>query len=231
MTGHRWDVSPKEARSLQEGLRSRRILTDSFDPLTHVGGVDVAYDLKSDLGCCAIAVFSYPHLCLQEVSRVFGSIRFPYIPGLLAFREGPLVEQAFGQLTIRPEILLFDGHGISHPRGMGIATYMGILLECASIGCAKTLLTDTFEDPAPKRGSATPVIRHGEIVGCALRTRTGVNPVFVSQGHRVSLDTSVEICLACTPKYRIPEPLRAAHLMARQAVRSLASHDRHDGPS
>lgn len=229
MPGHRWDVSPEEARGLQEGLCPRRILTDSFAPLTHVGGVDVAYDPRSNRGCCAIAVFSYPHLSLRAMSRACGVIRFPYIPGLLAFREGPLVEQAFELLELRPEILLFDGHGISHPRGMGIATHLGILLECAAIGCAKTPLSGTFERPFPSRGSTVPMVCGEKTVGCVLRTREGANPVFVSQGHRVSLETSVEISLACAPKYRIPEPLRAAHIMARQAVRSLAAHDREGG--
>ncbi len=223
MSGHRWDVSHEEARSLQEHLRSRRVLTDSFAPVAHVGGVDVAYDRRSNQACCVIAVFSYPRLSLATVSRACGSVRFPYIPGLLAFREGPLVEQAFGLLELRPEVLLFDGHGISHPRGMGIATHLGILLECAAVGCAKTLLTGTFESPGPGRGSTAPVICGERTVGCVLRTRERVNPVFVSQGHRVSLDTAVEICLACAPKYRIPEPLRTAHIMARRAVRSLCS--------
>lgn len=228
MSGYRWDVSPEEARIQQEHLRSRRVLADSFAPVARVGGVDVAYDRWSNQGCCAIAVFSYPRLSLEAVSRACGSVRFPYIPGLLAFREGPLVEQAFDLLGPVPEVLLFDGHGISHPRGMGIATHLGILLGCATVGCAKTPLSGTVEHPSPSRGSTAPVICDEKVVGCVLRTREGVNPVFVSQGHRVSLDTSVEICLACAPKYRIPEPLRTAHIMARQTVRSLAAHDRGD---
>lgn len=229
MSGHRWDVTPEEARSLQQRLCSRRILTDSFAPVTHVGGVDVAYDLKSNQGCCVITVFSYPELSLRAMSHACGVVRFPYIPGLLAFREGPLVEQAFDRLELRPGMLMFDGHGISHPRGMGIATHLGILLKCAAIGCAKTPLTGAFESPAPARGSTAPMLRGEKTVGCVLRTREGVNPVFVSQGHRVSLDTSIEICLACAPKYRIPEPLRASHILARQAVRSLAADGQPDG--
>jgi deoxyribonuclease V len=185
-----------------------------------VAGVDLAYSRVSGRACCIIAVFTYPGLCLKTVSKACGAVDFPYISGLLTFREGPLVEQAFGRLEIRPEVLMFDGHGISHPRGMGIATHMGIFLDCAALGCAKTPLSGAFEEPGPLRGSMSPVLFKGVTVGCALRTRDRVKPVYVSQGHRVSLATCVEICLSCAVKYRIPEPLRAAHIMAGKAVRS-----------
>ena len=221
MPGHGWNVSPREARTIQESLRPQRILIDSFPPVTHVGGVDVAYSLSSSMGCCVISVFAYPGLSLKTLSWAYGVIDFPYIPGLLTFREGPLVEQAFRRLEIRPEILLFDGHGVSHPRGMGIATHMGIVLDCASVGCAKKPLAGTFEEPGPLRGSTSPVLFKGETVGCVLRTRDRVSPVFVSQGHRVSLKTAVEISLSCGRRYRIPEPLRSAHATARQRILSV----------
>lgn len=220
MAWHGWKTGLAEARTLQAALCPMRVLSDSFPPLTRVGGVDVAYSRSSGLGCCAIAVLTYPELRLETVSTACGPVEFPYIPGLLAFREGPLVEQAFGLLDLRPELLLFDGHGICHPQGMGIATHLGILLDCATVGCAKTPLVCSFEEPGREKGSMSPLVSEGEILGCALRTREGVKPVFVSQGHRVSLKTAVGLCLACAPKYRVPEPLRQAHIAARQRVLS-----------
>lgn len=221
MTWHGWKADPGKALALQAALCPIRVLSDSFPPLTCVGGVDVAYSGSSGLGCCAIAVLTYPELHLERVSTACGPVGFPYIPGLLAFREGPLIEQAFGRLDLRPELLLFDGHGICHPRGMGIATHLGILLGCATVGCAKTPLGCSFEEPGRKKGSTSPLVCGGEILGCALRTREGVKPVFVSQGHRVSLRTAVGICLSCAPAYRIPEPLRQAYIAARQRVLSF----------
>ena len=221
MPGHGWTVSPKEARALQERLRPQRILTDSFPPLAHVGGVDVAYSRTTGGACCIISVFTYPELGLKSVAQACGTVDFPYIPGLLTFREGPLIEEAFGRLEIRPEVLLFDGHGISHPRGMGVATHMGILLDCAAVGCAKTPLTGAFDPPGEHKGSMSPVRLRGETVGCVLRTRDRVRPVFVSQGHRVCLESAVWICLSCVRGYRIPEPLRWAHIIARRTVRAV----------
>lgn len=195
-----------------------RVLHDDFPAIEHVGGVDVAYSRTDGKACCAIAVFSYPDLRLRCVSEEVGRISFPYLPGLLAFREGPLVEPAFGKLEVKPEMLMFDGYGICHPRGMGLATHMGIVLNRASIGCAKTPFMGTCETPAPERGSISAIVYRGEIMGAAVRTRQGAKPVFVSQGHRVSLRSAVEICLACTGKFRIPEPLRYAHARARHCI-------------
>jgi len=223
MAWHGWKASPGEARALQKALRPMRVLRDSFPPISLVGGVDVAYSASSGLGCCAIAVLTYPGLRLEAVSTASGPVDFPYVPGLLAFREGPLIEQAFGRLDVRPEVLLFDGHGICHPRGVGIATHLGILLNRATVGCAKTPLCCSFEEPCRERGSTSPLTSEGRIVGYALRTRKGVKPVFVSQGHRVSLKTALGLCLACSTRYRIPEPLRQAHIMARQRITAHAA--------
>jgi len=178
----------------------------------------VAYNRSDGKACCAVAVFSYPDLRLRCVSEEVGRISFPYLPGFLAFREGPLIEPAFGKLEVKPEVLIFDGYGICHPRGIGLAAHLGIVLDRASIGCAKTPFVGAYGDPAPGRGSTSAIVYKGEIVGAAVRTRQGVKPVFVSQGHRVSLKSAIEICLSCTRRFRIPEPVRYAHIRARQCI-------------
>jgi deoxyribonuclease V len=218
MTEHSWDVSPSQALRIQERLYPRRILHDAFPDIRHVAGIDVAYSRFSGKACCAATVFSYPDLGLCCVSEETGFVSFPYLPGLFAFREGPLIEPAFGRLEIKPDILIFDGFGVCHPRGMGLATHMGIILDRASIGCAKTPFMGTFENPAPERGSVSPIVCEGEVIGSAVRTKQGVKPVFVSQGHRVSLASSIGICLSCAKGYRIPEPLRHAHIRARKCL-------------
>lgn len=218
MARHSWDVSPSAALVIQRELCSLRILHDAFPPVEHVGGVDVAYSRSSRKACCSIAVFSFPDLRLCCTSEETGCVSFPYLPGLLAFREGPLIEPAFDKLDTKPDVLIFDGYGICHPRGVGIATHMGIVLECASIGCAKTPFIGTYEDPAPERGSASSIVHQGEVLGSAVRTRKGVKPVFISQGHRISLKSCIEICLSSTKGYRIPEPLRHAHIKARECI-------------
>ncbi|MGC9323243.1 MAG: endonuclease V [Desulfomonilia bacterium] len=208
---HSWEISPLEAYALQLRLRNLVTISDTLGDISHVAGVDVSYGVDSEIACCAISVFSYPEMeCICSASSR-GRVGFPYIPGLLAFREGPLIEQAYEQLDMSPDIFLFDGHGICHPMGLGIASHLGIYLGIATIGCAKTPFVGTYQDVLPEKGSTSKITHEGRHVGYALRTRTNVQPVFVSPGHHISLERSVHICLSCTGSFRIPEPLRHAH--------------------
>jgi deoxyribonuclease V len=165
----------------------------------------------------AAAVLSFPALDLIETAAVKAEIRFPYIPGLLSFREMDAALAALRRLRIRPDLLLCDGHGLAHPRRFGLACHLGVLADLPAIGVAKSRLIGTHEDPAPERGSWTPLIDAGEIIGAVLRTRTAVRPVYVSIGHRVSLETAVRFVLACTRRFRLPETTRAADRRSRSS--------------
>ncbi len=158
-------------------------------------------------------VLSYPELEIIEESLVDGEVTFPYVPGLLSFREGPLLERAFSGLRRKPDLVLFDGQGIAHPRGLGIASHLGLRLGLRTVGCAKSRLWGVpLREPPDKKGGWAPLQSpEGETLGAVLRTRKGVKPVFISSGHRVDLEGAIEYALAVSPRYRIPEPIRAAH--------------------
>jgi len=162
---------------------------------------------------------SYPHLKDVEVKTAKKRICFPYIPGLLSFREGPAIIEAIKKLSVKPDVFIFDGQGIAHPRGVGIATHVGVLLGISTIGCAKSVLCGTYKEPGIEKGSWTPLIYNGKKVGVALRTRSGVKPVFVSVGNKIELGQCIEIVLNCCTKYRLPEPIRKAHAVAGEEMR------------
>jgi deoxyribonuclease V len=217
---HEWTLTPSEAVALQQKLR-REIRTDlplELDALRLVAGVDVS--VKPDpntgqaLSQAAVAVLSYPDLQVIETALAQMPTPFPYIPGLLSFREGPVLELAFAKLEQVPDVFIFDGMGIAHPRRIGIAAHMGLWLERPSIGCGKTLLTGRYIEPPDERGAYSDLVDRGEVIGAVLRTRPGVKPVFISVGHRADLATSVALIMRCTTRYRLPEPIRAAHSAA-----------------
>lgn len=208
---HRWDLSPAEARDLQEELRGRVIREDRCDEIHRVAGLDVSFDEEKRLARAAVAVLELPDLTVLEQTAAEGPITFPYIPGLFSFREIPPLLAALDKLQTRPDLLLCDGQGWAHPRRFGLACHLGVLLDLPSIGAAKTLLLGRHEPLPPERGSWMPLIDQDEIVGAAVRTQTGVRPVYVSVGHRVSLETAVELVLEMAPRYRLPEPSRRAH--------------------
>jgi deoxyribonuclease V len=216
MRRHCWNVSVRQAYAIQESLKKSIIREDTHREIASIGGVDVAYEITKDRACCVITVFSYPDMELQSTSFFSGEIGFGYIPGLFTFREGPLIEQAFERLETVPELLIFDGQGICHPTGIGIATHMGLYLDIPSIGCAKSHLFGTYDEPGLFRGDRSHIYSGREVIGCVLRTRDFIKPVFISQGHRVSLESSIEVCLACCLGYRIPEPVRMAHILAKK---------------
>ena len=213
---HAWDVTPKEAVAIQNELRRHVIRRDDFDPaaLRTVAGVDAGFEEEGRVTRAAIAVLDYRSLaCVdQAVARL--PTRFPYIPGLLSFRELPAVLEALGGLTQPPDIFLCDGQGIAHPRRLGIASHLGLLTGLPSIGVGKSRLIGSHGKVPTKRGAWTPLLDEGEVIGAVLRTRAGVKPVFISIGDRISLETAVQVVMACTRKYKLPETTRAAHRLA-----------------
>ncbi len=213
---HPWDVSYREAIHIQERLRSNVSLINSTREVNSIAGADVAYSKRGQEGIAAMVVLSYPSLDLLDEASVKGSVPFPYIPGLLSFREAPLLIEVFQRLQRLPDVVLFDGQGIAHPRSFGLASHMGLLLDLPSIGCAKEKLVGDFGDVGSQPGSTTPLMLGGKIIGAVIRTRKGVKPVFVSPGHRIDLETSTELVLKTCIGFRLPEPLRRAHLMVKR---------------
>ncbi len=212
---HRWDLSPKEAIRLQRELSRRTILSWGGDEVRSVAGVDVS--VKGDRARAAIVVLGFPGFAPIEGATAEADAVFPYVPGLLTFREGPVILAAWEKLRSRPDLLLFDGQGIAHPRGIGLAAHMGLWLDRPSVGVAKSRLYGTYESPGPNRGDAAELLDEkdpGRVIGAVLRTRSGVKPVFVSPGHRIDVQRATEFTLACCTRYRLPETTRWAHRVA-----------------
>jgi deoxyribonuclease V len=211
---HPWDVTPEEGIKIQSHLRHQVILEDQLIVLRTVAGVDVGFESDGKLTRAAVVVLSFPELIVQEKSIIRRSTTFPYIPGLLSFREAPAVIDAINGLTDLPDLLLCDGQGVAHPRHFGIACHLGLICNIPSIGVAKSRLVGKHALVGDTRGARQPILDGEEVVGFILRTRSGVKPVYVSPGHRVSMETSVDITLRCTLNYRLPEPIRQAHRLA-----------------
>jgi deoxyribonuclease V len=218
---HSFNVPYDEAVRIQREL-SERI---SFPPLPsryrYVAGADVAYSKKDSALYAAIVVLEYPS-GKEVISHMLkGDATFPYIPGLLSFREAPLLLRGFEELPLTPDVVMFDGQGIAHPRGVGLACHVGLFLDVPSIGCAKSRLIGEHEQPGETRGSTTPLLYKEKPVGYVVRTKDRVRPVFVSPGHRVDIESSVRIVLETCRGYRLPEPTRLAHLLSQKAKREL----------
>lgn len=211
---HRWDVSPKEAVQIQHRLKDMIDPVWAGGPVETLAGTDVGFPDKRTVRA-AVVVLTWPDLQVVETRATTRPCAFPYVPGLLAFREVPGLLAALSKLETEPDLLLCDGQGIAHQRRMGLAAHVGILLGRPVIGCAKSVLFGTFEEPPHAKGSVSHMLdKQGEIIGAAVRTRAGVKPVYVSVGNMIDLDTAVGIVLGCSPKYRIPEPLRLAHKLS-----------------
>jgi deoxyribonuclease V len=205
-------ITPAEAIELQNQLRNRIILTDDFGPISTVAGVDVCIGRGWKEGKCGIVVLSFPELQIVETKTHTAPIDFPYVPGLLAFREVPVFLETYELLKVKPDLIFFDGHGYAHPRRFGLACHAGLIVNKPTIGCAKSRLTGTFVEPAADAGSVTELIADdGEVIGSVVRTKKGTKPVFISPGHRISLATATKLALECTRSHRIPEPTRLAH--------------------
>jgi deoxyribonuclease V len=211
---HPWDLSPQEAMALQERLARRVLLTPLDAPPRTICGLDLSAEDPEGYAQGAAVVMSFPDLEVLEVRTARRRVTFPYIPGLLAFREAPILAAALERLSLRPDCLLVDGQGIAHPRRFGIASHIGLLTDRPSIGCAKSLLRGRHNPLPPDAGSWEPLVDGGEVVGAALRTRPGAAPLYVSPGHRVDLAGAVRLVLACIRGHRLPEPIRLAHQAA-----------------
>lgn len=208
---HPWDVSAAEARRIQERLRQQLKTGRYVQHIRYIAGADMAVSRSTSMVYAGVVVLDYATLEIVERQAVVSHAPFPYIPGLLSFREAPALLQVFCQLEITPDVIVFDGQGIAHPRGLGIASHMGLLLDTPAIGCAKSRLIGNYEEPPPDRGSHRPLYgADGVVLGAVLRTKSHTKPVFVSVGHKTVLNQALEILLHCYRGYRIPEPTRLA---------------------
>ncbi|MDO0924796.1 endonuclease V [Streptomyces sp. TG1A-8] len=220
-----WPATEEEARAAQDELRGRVVRDEPGPPpgTGRVTGVDVAYDDERDLVAAAAVVLDAATLEVVAETTAVGRIPFPYVPGLLAFREVPAVRAALDALPCPPGLVVCDGYGLAHPRRFGLASHLGVLTGLPTIGVAKNPFTFGYDEPAPARGSAAPLLAGAEEVGRALRTRDAVKPVFVSVGHRVSLGNAVAHTLALTPAHRLPETTRRADALCRRALREAVA--------
>lgn len=211
---HPWDVSPAEAIDIQKRLSEQVITRDSLGEVTTLGGVDVGFEDHGRTTRAAVVVMAYPDLTPLHHAIARLPTQFPYVPGLLSFREIPAVLAAFERLSEPPDLLLCDGQGIAHPRRLGIASHLGLILDRPTVGVAKSRLTGRFEPPGPDKGDWSPLTHRGERIGAVLRTRVNVKPLFISSGHRVSLETAIAFTLAAITRYRLPETTRWADHLA-----------------
>ena len=210
---HNWDLTPEEAVRLQAELRHRLVLAWDGRPVSTIGGVDVS--IQPETTRAAIVILSYPDLKPIDAAVADAPLVFPYIPGLLSFREGPAVLLAWTQLQKKPDLLMFDGQGIAHPRGIGIASHMGLWLECPSIGVAKSRLYGRHAEVGPSRGDQEDLLdKDGTIIGTVLRTRERSKPLYVSPGNAIDVKHATQFVLDCCTGYRLPEPTRWAHKVA-----------------
>ena len=208
---HRWRVSYRDAVAIQESLRERLRIEPLARSVHRVAGTDVAYSRASHRMYAAVVLVRLPSLEVIETAEWYGRASFPYIPGLLTFREVPPLLEAFRQLRTEPDALLFDGQGLAHPRHFGLACHGGLLFEMPSVGCAKSRLVGEHGRVGAERGLTAALTHQGRTVGAVLRTRRGIKPVYVSPGHLVDVPSAVSLVLACTGRFRIPEPIRLAH--------------------
>lgn len=218
MVQHPWDLSTIEAVALQKRLAGAVVREDRLGPVRRVAGVDVGYGKRGGDARAAVVVLELADLTVLESTTATRAVAFPYVPGLLSFREAPVAIEALGKLRVRPDLLLCDGQGIAHPRRLGIASHLGLMLDIPSVGVAKSRLIGTHEDPGPRRGDWVPLMDKGEVIGAVLRTRPGTKPVYVSIGHRVGLDTAVAFAMRCTTRFRLPETTRTADRLSKVAI-------------
>lgn len=211
---HAWQVSPAEARAIQEQLRTQVLLEDAAGPVRRVAGVDVGFEEGGKITRAAVVVLKFPELSLLEQAIARLPTSFPYVPGLLSFREMPAVLAALEQLERLPDLLLCDGQGIAHPRRLGIASHLGVVTGLPAIGVAKKRLLGEHAPVPEAKGEWTPLRHAGECVGAVLRTRAGVKPLYISSGHKVALSTAVDYVIRCVTRYRLPETTRLADRLA-----------------
>lgn len=212
---HPWKITIEEARAIQKQLSELVVETDQLEEIRFVAGIDLSGVRAGGNATAAAVLLSFPELQRVEESKVQGPLEFPYVPGFLSFREAPLMLEALRGLRTEPDLILVDGQGRAHPRRLGIASHLGLIVDKPTIGCAKSRLVGQYSELPDEVGATSPLIDRGEVVGVALRTKRGAKPLFVSVGHKVSLSTAVDLVLRCTlPGQRLPEPTRQAHFVA-----------------
>lgn len=215
-----WNLTPKEAVAAQKEWRSLVRIQPLQREVKTIAGADISYNRFSDVIYSGIVVLSLPDLQVVETASVRSTAKFPYVPGLLSFRETPSFLECWEKLTTKPDVLMLDGQGLAHPRRFGIACHIGLILDLPTLGCAKSILVGRHEELALEAGSQSPLIDNGEIVGAALRTKKKVAPVYISVGHLMDLNSAVDLALKSVTKYRQPEPTRQAHLLVNQLRRN-----------
>jgi deoxyribonuclease V len=221
---HSWDLTPKEAIVLQKTLAPLVVEDGHPDPIHTIAGLDLAVDKQNTRVFAACVLFSFPALEVIEEQTMAIPLRFPYVPGLLSFREGPAVLAVLVKLSQKPDVLMFDGQGRAHPRGFGLACHIGLLSGIPSLGVAKSRLFGNADEPGPKRGDFSSLVDPlGREIGRVVRTKKGVKPVYVSVGHGMNIEVACTLTLACAPRYRIPEPTRKADLAAGEFKRYIMS--------
>ena len=208
---HDWDISYEEARKIQVELSSEVATCNKLPPVGYIAGIDTS-TVSANRGRSAAVIFSYPDLKLIEYKTAEAEFNFPYIPGLLSFREAPIILLALEKIKHTPDLIFVDGQGLAHPRKFGIASHLGLILEIASIGCAKSRLCGAYQDVPSGRESYSHLMQNDEIIGAVVRTKSEVKPVFVSIGHLIDLESCIQWTLNCSTRYRLPEPCRQAHL-------------------
>ena len=217
---HSWEVNPREAIQLQKELKKKISLKKSFSKIDKIAGADVSYYQNKMIA--GVIIFKFSNLKAIEKQSFISPVNFPYIPGLLTFREGPSLLAAFKKIKNEPDIILFDGQGIAHPRRMGIATHLGLFLGKPTIGCAKSRLSGKYTSVGEEKGDYALLKEGEEVLGAVLRTRRKVKPIFVSPGYKIDLPNSIEIVLKCIVKYRLPIPVREAHIFVNQIRNNLS---------
>ena len=221
---HRWDVSIREAPLLQKKLASRVRHKGSRKTPRIVAGADISLNKHSATAYAGVVLLEFPSLEIIDTFTLTDTLPFPYVPGLLSFREGPVILKLFRKVRPAPDLVFFDGHGFAHPRRFGLACHMGLFLDCPTIGCAKSKLTGNYVPPGPGKGDTSPLLDDDEnILGSVVRSRTNCKPIFVSVGHKIGLQTAVRRTLECTTRYRIPEPTRQAHILVNEFRKSEGS--------
>jgi len=216
---HPWNVEPEEAVNCQKRLLQKISFSPTFNHIELIAGVDASYQNGYIVG--GIVILKYPELSVLDREYVINKVNFPYRSGLLTFREGPALINLFKKIEWNPDIIFFDGQGYAHPRRMGIATHLGLFLDRATIGCAKSRLIGNYTKPGNKKGCYSLLSHKEKVIGAVLRTRDNVKPIFVSSGNHINLKKAIEITLSCTTKFRIPEPVREAHLFVNKMRKNL----------
>ncbi|MEO5970684.1 MAG: deoxyribonuclease V [Bdellovibrionia bacterium] len=221
-TPHMWDVSPSQAIAIQTDLRKKIKIQALTRKVHSIGGADSSFNLGSNVAYAVFVVLDLKTLTPVDSSYYVGSLKFPYIPGLLSFREIPLLMEAWNRLWTKPDLVMLDGQGIAHPRHLGIASHFGILTGVPTLGCAKSKLVGSYEEPASQAKSYTNLVHKGEKVGFVYRTKDNVSPIFVSPGHMMNFSDVIKIMGSMRSLYRVPEPTRQAHLLANEIRKNLS---------